>query len=117
MNLLVYAILAIAAVAVNSASAGECLYPCSYSSNSVLIDPLFSSSSSLLHFSRRRVWYINLYIAESAFATTIAATDADDVAIMSIESEGNFIKAMAMGNMLRGAAGVVSLRNNKDSLQ
>ena len=56
-----------------------------------------------------------LYIAESAFATTIAATDADDVAIMSIESEGNFNQAMAMGNMLRGAAGVVSLRNNKDS--
>ena len=56
-----------------------------------------------------------LYIAESAFATTIADTDADDVAIMSIESEGNFNQAMAMGNMLRGAAGVVSLRNNKDS--
>jgi hypothetical protein len=56
-----------------------------------------------------------LYIAESAFATTIAATDADDVAIMPIESEGNFNQAMAMGNMLRGAAGVVSLRNNKDS--
>ena len=56
-----------------------------------------------------------LYIAESAFATTIAATDADDVAIMSIESEGNFNQAMAMGNMLRGAAGVVSLPNNKDS--
>jgi hypothetical protein len=56
-----------------------------------------------------------IYIAESAFATTIAATDADDVAIMSIESEGNFNQAMAMGNMLRGAAGVVSLRNNKDS--
>ena len=54
-------------------------------------------------------------VAESAFATTIAATDADDVAIMSIESEGNFNQAMAMGNMLRGAAGVVSLRNNKDS--
>ena len=57
----------------------------------------------------------HIYIAESAFATTIAATDADDVAIMSIESEGNFNQAMAMGNMLRGAAGVVSLRNNKDS--
>ena len=56
-----------------------------------------------------------LYIAESASATTIAATDVDDVAIMSIESEGNFNQAMAMGNMLRGAAGVVSLRNNKDS--
>jgi hypothetical protein len=56
-----------------------------------------------------------LYIAESAFATTIAATDADDVAIMSIESEGNFNQAMV--NMLRGrgTAGVVSLRNNKDS--
>jgi hypothetical protein len=57
----------------------------------------------------------HIYIAESAFATTIAATDADDVAIMPIESEGNFNQAMAMGNMLRGAAGVVSLRNNKDS--
>jgi hypothetical protein len=57
----------------------------------------------------------HIYIAESAFTTTIAATDADDVAIMSIESEGNFNQAMAMGNMLRGAAGVVSLRNNKDS--
>ena len=34
---------------------------------------------------------------------------------MSIESEGNFNQAMAMGNMLRGAAGVVSLRDNKDS--
>ena len=61
-----------------------------------------------------------IYIAESAFVTTIAATDADDVAIMSIQSEGNnFNKAMAMGNMLRGpgtaAAGVVSLSNNKDS--
>ena len=56
-----------------------------------------------------------LYIAEPAFTTTIADTDADDVAIMSIESEGNFNKAMAMGNMLRGVAGVVSLRNNKDS--
>jgi hypothetical protein len=58
-----------------------------------------------------------LDIAESAFATTIADTDADDVAIVSIESEGNFNQAMAMGNMLRGAAGVVSLRNsnNKDS--
>jgi RNA:NAD 2'-phosphotransferase (TPT1/KptA family) len=54
-----------------------------------------------------------LYIAEPAFTTTIADTDADDVAIMSIESEGNFNKAMA--NMLRGSAGVVSLRNNKDS--
>jgi hypothetical protein len=54
-----------------------------------------------------------LYIAEPAFTTTIADTDADDVAIMSIESEGNFNKAMA--NMLRGPAGVVSLRNNKDS--
>ena len=43
-----------------------------------------------------------LYIAESASATTIAATDVDDVAIMSIESEGNFNQAMAMGNMLRG---------------
>jgi hypothetical protein len=57
----------------------------------------------------------HIYIAESAFATTIAANDADDVAIMSIESEGNFNQAMAMGNMLRGAAGVVSLSNNKDS--
>ena len=57
----------------------------------------------------------HIYLAESAFAATIAATDADDVAIMSIESEGNFNQAMAMGNMLRGAAGVVSLRNNKDS--
>jgi hypothetical protein len=57
----------------------------------------------------------HIYIAESAFATTIAATDADDVAIMSIESEGNFNQAMV--NMLRGrvTAGVVSLRNNKDS--
>ena len=34
---------------------------------------------------------------------------------MSLESEGNFNQAMAMGNMLRGAAGVVSLRNNNDS--
>jgi hypothetical protein len=35
--------------------------------------------------------------------------------MMSIESEGNFNQAM--GNMLRGRgdAGVVSLRNNKDS--
>jgi hypothetical protein len=57
----------------------------------------------------------HIYLAESAFATTIAATDADDVAIMSTESEGNFNQAMTMGNMLRGAAGVVSLRNNKDS--
>jgi hypothetical protein len=59
----------------------------------------------------------HIYIAESAFATTIAATDADDVAIMSIESEGNFNQAMAMamGNMRRGAAGVVSLHNSKDS--
>jgi hypothetical protein len=55
-----------------------------------------------------------LYIAESAFATTIAATDADDVAIMSIESEGNFNFNQAMANMLRGAAGVVSLPSNKD---
>jgi hypothetical protein len=89
--------------------------PCSHSSNSVLIDSLLSSSSSLLHYSRRRDHTSYLYIAESAFATTIAATDADDVAIMSIESEGNFNQAMAMGNMLRGAAGVLSLRNNKDS--
>jgi hypothetical protein len=81
-----------------------------------LIDPLLSSSSSLLHSlrRRRRIWYINLYIAESAFATTIAATDADDVAIMSIESEGNFNFNQAMANMLRGAAGVVSLPSNKD---
>jgi hypothetical protein len=57
----------------------------------------------------------HIYIAESAFATTIADTDADDVAIMSIESESNFNQAMAMGNMLRGTAGVVSLGNNKDS--
>jgi hypothetical protein len=57
----------------------------------------------------------HIYIAESAFTTTIAATDADDVAIMSIESEGNFNQAMDFGNMLRGAAGVVSLRDNKDS--
>jgi hypothetical protein len=54
-----------------------------------------------------------LYIAKSAFATTITDTDADDVAIMSIESEGNFNQAMV--TMLRGAAGVVSFRNNKDS--
>jgi hypothetical protein len=111
MNLL--SILAIAAVAVNSA--GECRYPFSHSSE-ILIDSflvlliLFSSSffasACLIH---------HIYIAESAFATTIAATDADDVAIMSIESEGNFNQAMAMGNMLRGAAGVVSLCNNKDS--
>jgi hypothetical protein len=57
----------------------------------------------------------HIYLAESAFATTIAATDADDVAIMLIESEGNFNQAMAFGNMLRGAAGDVSLRNNIDS--
>ena len=58
----------------------------------------------------------HIYIAESAFAATIAATDADDVAIMSIESEGNFNQAMV--TMLRGrgtADGVVSLRNNEDS--
>ena len=58
----------------------------------------------------------HIYIAESAFASTIAATDADDVAIMSIESEGNFNQAMV--TMLRGrgtADGVVSLRNNEDS--
>jgi len=108
MNLL--SILAIAAVAVNSA--GECLYLvpihqilywlihcCPFSSS------FFASAWSIHH----------IYIAESAFATTIAATDADDVAIMSLESEGNFNQAMAMGNMLRGAAGVVSLRNNNDS--
>jgi hypothetical protein len=102
MNL-IYAILAIAAVAVSLV--GECLYPFSHSSNSVLIDSLLSSSCLIHH----------IYTAESAFATTIAATDADDVAIMSIESEGNFNQAMALGNMLRGTAGVVSLRNNKDS--
>jgi hypothetical protein len=112
MNL--FSILAIAAVAVSSA--GKCLYlvpihqilyrliPCF-----VLI--LFSSS----FFALACLIHHNIYIAESAFATTIAATDADDVAIMSIESEGNFNQAMAMGNMLRGAAGVVSLPNNKDS--
>ena len=72
---------------------------------------LFSSS----FFALACLIHHNIYIAESAFATTIAATDADDVAIMSIESEGNFNQAMAMGNMLRGAAGVVSLPNNKDS--
>jgi hypothetical protein len=107
MNLL-YAILAVAVVAVGSV--GECLYPCSCSSNSVLIDPLLSSSPLL------RVGVFDtsyLYIAESAFATTIADTDADDVAIMSIESEGNFNQAMV--TMLCGAAGVVSLPNNKDS--
>jgi hypothetical protein len=94
-------------------SAGECLCPFPIHSNSVLIDPLLSSSSSLLHFSRWRVCTSISYIAESAFTTTIADTGADDVAIMSIESEGNFNQAMA--NMLRGSAGVVSLRNNKDS--
>ena len=83
------------------------------SSKSVLIDSLLSSSSSLLHSLRWRVRSHHIYIAESAFATTTAATDADDVATMSIESEGNF--NLAMVNMLRGAAGVVSLRNNKDS--
>ena len=114
MNLL--SILAIAAVAVSSA--GECCYPFSHSSQILIdIDPLFSSSSSLLHSLRRHVCLIHhIYLAESAFAATIAATDADDVAIMSIESEGNFNQAMV--TMLRGrgtADGVVSLRNNKDS--
>jgi hypothetical protein len=113
MNLL--SILAIAAVAVSSA--GECCYPFSHSSQILIdIDPLFSSSSSLLHSLRRHVCLIHhIYLAESAFAATIAATDADDVAIMSIESEGNFNQAMV--TMLRGhgtADGVVSLRNNKD---
>jgi hypothetical protein len=44
---------------------------------------------------------------------SIAATDANDVASMFIESEGNLNQAIA--NMLCGAAGVVSLHNNKDS--
>jgi hypothetical protein len=52
-----------------------------------------------------------LYIAESAFATTITATDADDVAIMSIESEDKFNKAMV--NMLGGAAGVVCISSQQ----
>ena len=52
-------------------------------------------------------------IADIVYSNTNIATDADDVAAMSIESEGNFNPAMV--NMLRGAAGVVSLRNNKDS--
>ena len=113
MNLL--SILAIAAVAVNSA--GECLYPFSHSSE-ILIDRflvvliLFSSS---FFMSACLIHHIYLAESESAFATTIAATDADDVAIMSTESEGNFSQAMAMGNKLRGAAGVVSLCHNKDS--
>jgi hypothetical protein len=114
MNLL--SILAIAAVAVNMA--GECLYPFSHSFKFcidwflvvlILFSSSFFASACLIH---------HIYIAESAFATTIAATDAaDDVAIMSIESEGSFNQAMAMGNMLRGrgAAGVVSIRDNKDS--
>jgi hypothetical protein len=54
-------------------------------------------------------------VAESAFATTIAATDADDVAIMSIESEGNFNQAMVnnlhdkqvLDNLLHGKVGEV----------
>ncbi len=52
-------------------------------------------------------------IADMVNTNAIIATDADDVATMSNESEGQFNQAMV--NMLRGAAGVVSLRNNKDS--
>ena len=52
-------------------------------------------------------------IADMVNSNAIIATDADDVATMSNESEGQFNQAMV--NMLRGAAGVVSLRNNKDS--
>ena len=52
-------------------------------------------------------------IADIVYSNTNIATDADDVATMSIESEGNFNPAMV--NMLRGADGVISLRNNKDS--
>ncbi len=93
---------------------GQCRYPFSHSSNSdwwfLVLLILFSSS-----FFASAWWIHHIYIAESAFTftTTIADTGADDVAIMSIESEGNFNQAMA--NMLRGSAGVVSLRNNKDS--
>ena len=114
MNLL--SILAIAAVAVSSA--GESCYPFPHSSQ-ILIDRflvlliLLSSSffASACLFDTHHI-----YLAESTFAATIAATDADDVAIMSIESEGNFNQAMV--TMLRGrgtADGVVSLRNNEDS--
>jgi hypothetical protein len=81
-----------------------------------LIDPLFCPHPLIFFILCVGVFDTSyLYVAESAFATTIAATDADDVAIMLIESEGNFNQAMAMGNMLRGAAGVVSLCNNNDS--
>jgi hypothetical protein len=111
MNLLF--ILVIAAVAVSSA--GECLYlfPIhqKFDDRFLVVLILFSSSFFAWHVR----YIISTYLAESAFATTIAATDADDVAIMLIESEGNFNQAMAMGNMLRGAAGVVSLHNSKDS--
>ena len=44
-------------------------------------------------------------IADIVYSNTIIATDADDVATMLIESEGNFNQAMvkSVNNMLRGA--------------
>jgi hypothetical protein len=53
-------------------------------------------------------------IADIVYSNTIIATDADDVATMLIESEGNFNQAMvkSVNNMLHGA-GVVPLDNNK----
>ena len=54
-------------------------------------------------------------IADIVYSNTIIATDADDVATMLIESEGNFNQAMvkSVNNMLRGA-GVVPLDNTED---
>ena len=53
-------------------------------------------------------------IADMVYSNAIIATDADDVAAMSIESEGQFNQAMVKSNnMLRGA-GVVPLDNTDD---
>ena len=53
-------------------------------------------------------------IANMVYSNAIIATDADDVATMSIESEGNFNQAMvkSVNNMLRGA-GVFPLDNKQ----
>jgi hypothetical protein len=53
-------------------------------------------------------------IADIVYSNTIIATDADDVATMLIESEGNFNQAIvkSVNNMLRGT-GVVPLDNKQ----
>ena len=56
-------------------------------------------------------------IADIVYSNTIIATDADDVATMLIESEGNFNQAMvkSVNNMLRGT-GVVPLDNKQSCI-